>query len=218
MIEHDLNEFAGFNWGEYKTTMAESSSSGNGTPLLNSSVEVYNFDEITKDLFGKTGNRPSSADCIFIHDNDIDVMEFKAGFHSAEVVRKMDKRDGECPNCEAYKQKELRARVLIKAIESYITLNKQIFPKCKHLKDKVFNLNYKLIIDGEPLEDMMGIFANLTKGKKCRLNEADKPLVKELKQVLNGLVGYKEVNGDKYYYDTAMVHVNYQYKRNFLGK
>ena len=62
MTTKNLSQFASEHWDTYLKSITEISKNNDGKSLVESDVQLYNFDLICQDLFQE--NPPSSADAI----------------------------------------------------------------------------------------------------------------------------------------------------------
>ena len=101
MISKNLTKFAKDNWDQYKTTIANASKSDAGVILVESPIEIYNFDDISK-LYGTS----TSADGVFFEEKNTQLVEFKSGFKQRITKNKFDPERGQCKYreeiCEDY--------------------------------------------------------------------------------------------------------------------
>ena len=152
MIAKDILKYAQEHWlsnSGYKKTITEISKSGTSKALVESSKEIFCFDDISRDLYKRKDCLPTSADGIIITDNKkIYLVEFKSGFK--KIITKQNWNDEKamcelinqtCPNYKNLflKNQDMETEQLIdsirdKAVESYITLEKRIFPQGRNKK------------------------------------------------------------------------------------
>lgn len=112
--------------------------------------------------------------------------------------------------CEEYKKlffdnqerkiKELIASIRMKAIESYITLEKHILPECQDTEPLLIKLI--IVIDAEPsevMEDTLCILAG--DHAKCGSDN----IFNSVRRALSRLIKVKSVNDLDYFYDDIIV-------------
>lgn len=219
----DLEKYACEHWHQFKSAITNISKSDNGNSLVKSSVEIYNFDSICKAVFGKA-TVPSSADGLMLTTKNIVLIEFKSGFRKkitkenfrteidlCEYLHKenMDR----CEHLERiytkykdlfFKQQknedhELISSIRLKAIESYITLEKQIFPNCP-TSNKPTRLHFIVVIDEDPVDSMERILDDLSSKKTTQKNYSV-----AIRQSLRRLVKQHDAKHNPYYYDEICV-------------
>ncbi len=105
-------------------------------------------------------------------------------------------------------KEELRQNIRMKVIETYITLEKEIFPKC-NLLDNECKLNLIIVIDGNGDDANVAILEDLS-GKKVDDTEND---FINLKKSLAKYVNNKDCIGNSYYYDTIQIMNPSQFKK-----
>ena len=83
MIAKDILKYAQEHWlsdSGYKKTITEISKSGTSKALVESSKEIFCFDDISRDLYKRKDCLPTSADGMIITDNrKIYLVEFRQG-------------------------------------------------------------------------------------------------------------------------------------------
>ncbi|MBE6667906.1 MAG: hypothetical protein E7607_06335 [Ruminococcaceae bacterium] len=209
MISKNLTKFAQDNWDHYKTTISNASKSDAGVILVESPIEIYNFDEISK-LYSTS----TSADGIFLEGNNTQLVEFKSGFKQKITKDKFNPEIGTCKHsktvCEDYwnlfwenqdrKIQELIMSIRMKAIESYITLEKQILPICdNYTSGKQAKVTFTAVIDedgAEGLEDAMADVAG------C---EVTNNRISDIRKSFKRLTKRKDANRNDYLYDEIRV-------------
>ena len=209
MTSKNLTKFANDNWNQYKTTISNASKSDAGVILVESPITIYKFDDISK-LYSTS----TSADGIFLEDNNTQLVEFKSGFKQRITKNKFNPEKGMCTHskmvCEDYwnlfwenqdrKIQELIMSIRIKAIESYITLEKQVLPNCDNYPSgKCAKLTFTAVIDedgAEGLEDSMADVAG------CEINNNR---ISDIRKSFKRLTKQKDVNGNDYLYDEIRV-------------
>ena len=213
MISKNLTKFAKDNWGQYKTTISDASKSDAGVVLVKSPIEIYNFDDISKLYFPSEGVS-TSADGVLFKENDTQLIEFKSGFKQRVTKNKFDPEKGKCEHsetvCKDYwdlfwenqdrKIQELVMSIRTKAIESYITLEKQILPNCdNYTSGEQAKVTFTAVIDedgAEGLEDAMADVAG------C---EVTNNRISDIRKSFKRLTKRKDANGNDYLYDEIRV-------------
>lgn len=223
MVTKDLSKYAKENWKDYKETISKISKGGrdgNQKPLVVSTKKQYNFDEICLDIFGE-GKVPTSADGIVTTKKGIELTEFKSGFKRKITKENFDPETGCCPKagevCEDYwelffkEQKkeisELIQSIRLKAIESYITLEKHIFPHCQDAGTRI-SIALIVVIDGDEvdtMEDTLSELADIEPGDEENHLGA-------VRNALKRLNCQCDANGSEYYYDKITVMSVQDYK------
>lgn len=213
MIKQRLLDYAKTHWERYKTTVSDcSKSDGNKPPLVQSSEEVYDFDEICRALFPRS-SPPSSADGIFVHPKSIALIEFKSGFKKTITKENFDASKARCKwidgVCDDYWQlffkhqktetSQLIDSIRLKAIESYLTLEKHILPQCQSEGSPTL-LKYVVVVDGDAVDTMEDTLAGLAGREEVEDNH-----ISRIRQALSRLKNKRDANGDTYYYDRIEV-------------
>jgi hypothetical protein len=209
MISKNLTKFANDNWDQHKTTISDSSKSDSGVILVESPIEIYNFDDISK-LYSTS----TSADGIFLEENNAQLIEFKSGFKQRITKEKFNPDIGTCKHsktvCKDYwdlfwenqnrKIQELIISIRIKAIESYITLEKQIFPNCDNYPPcKHSKLTFTAVIDEDSAEGLEDSMADVA-GREVTNNR-----ISNIRKSLKRLEKQKDAEGNDYLYDEIRV-------------
>lgn len=183
------------------------------SPMVVNEHQVYNFDIITRELFDSR-HLPTSVDGIDIRDDIVELLEFKTGFKQKITKDNFDEEKMKCRKtnqlCEEYKKlffdnqerkiKELIASIRMKAIESYITLEKHILPECQDTEPLLIKLI--IVIDAEPsevMEDTLCILAG--DHAKCGSDN----IFNSVRRALSRLIKVKSVNDLDYFYDDIIV-------------
>lgn len=213
MHTRDLLSYAEANWSRFKATVSVISENDHThVPLVTEDELLFHFDKISKALYTQE-KAPTSADGLKVTSQGVELIEFKSGFKRKITKSNFDKERGWCKYgervCDQYwklffkEQKkeidELISSIRFKAIESYITLEKQIFPKCQQSNAHV-SLKFVVVIDADDVENMEDTLAELT----------DKPNVRDnhfsaIRSALKRLIGQRDTNGNAYYYDDVDV-------------
>ena len=211
MIEIDIAKFVQEHWSSYKKSVTELSKS-NHTTLVENSMELYCFDDICDNLYSKE-KKPTSADAFLIDGQSVELVEFKSGFKNKITKKNFDVEQARCRDadkiCTDYwrlfseKRKkeinELVQNIRIKAIESYITLEKFIFPCCQSSEAK-FQLKFLVVIDADSIDGMEETLAELAGISSSQ----DNPYT-SIKKSLRRLVNCVDINENPYFYDDINV-------------
>lgn len=208
MITKDVQAYAISNWGNYLSPITELSKSNNGVSLVQSSVELYNFDDICKSL-SASGKVPTSADGLDFTDRSVELVEYKSGFKQRITKHNFDPAKGRCPDanrvCKDYwdlffkNQKtnidELISSIRNKAVESYITLEKQVFPRCQE-SGRAMQLKLVVVIDEDGIDSMEDTYSGLAGNTDAEDNHFS-----AIKSALRRLVNLRDADGNAYFYD-----------------
>ena len=214
MTGKNVYQFATANWGDYKTTVSVASKSSSGIPLVESDFEIYNFDTICQSLFPGTEN-PTSADGIRFSNNNIQLIEFKSGFKQKITKNNFDIEQAKCDEtgkvCDSYwelfwdnqkrKIKELISVIRLKAIESYVVLEKHVLPACDDNETgKLSRIKFTVVIDEDSVDGIEDTLAELS-GTEPETNN----VVTSVRQALKRLSNCKDLEGHTYFYDEIEV-------------
>lgn len=105
-------------------------------------------------------------------------------------------------------KEELKQNIRMKVIETFITLEKEIFPKCQLLAHKC-KLNLIVVIDGNGDNENVAILEDLS----CKKVDDKENDFINLKKSLAKYVNKKDCTGNDYYYDTIQVMNRTEFKR-----
>ena len=212
MIKVDLQQYANGNWGKNIKTISEISRFGDEC-MVESDGEMYCFDDIVSDIFPED-SKPASVDGISFEKNAVYLFEFKTGFYDRININNLDAEKAKCDKtgsvCGEYwrlfgknrdqEKRMLRDSIRMKAIESYITLEKKIFPKCEKVNGSLSKIVYWVVIDSEPVNAEEDILGSLTEKGTPLSNEHEK-----IRQALKRFKLQKDEYGADYYYDEIKV-------------
>lgn len=212
MFTKDVQAYAISNWGGYLSPVTELSKSGIGVPLVQSSVKIYNFDDICKSLFAQD-NVPTSADGLDFNGKAMELIEYKSGFKQRITKYNFDSEKGRCPNankvCEDYWElffknqqtniSELISSIRNKAVESYVTLEKKVFPRCKNT-DSPIQLNFIVVIDEDEINSIEDTYSELAGNTFAEGNH-----ISAIQSALRRLKNQKDACGNDYFYDCIEV-------------
>ena len=211
MVAIDINTFAEENWSGYKKSVTELSKSKDAS-LVENDMELYCFDDVCADLY-EQNKKPTSADAFIINGKNIELVEFKSGFKNKITKKNFDRERGKCPKtqeiCKDYwklfadKRKrevdELILNIRIKAVESYITLEKHIFPSCQP-SDVPLSLKFLVVIDEDGVDGIEDTLAELAGDKKANNNPYT-----SIRNSLLRLVNCRYKDENQYLYDNVEV-------------
>jgi len=173
---------------------------------------MYDFDGICDSIFPK-GRKPTSADGIDIDPRVVRFVEFKSGFQKKITKYNFDQEKACCEKtgeyCEDYwnlffknrseETAELIASIRFKALESYLTLEKQFLPHCQD-SEKPVKLIFVVVIDGDPVDGLEDDLAELA-GQKSGTNN----ILSTIRNSLSRLVNVQDAQGNIYCYDAIEV-------------
>ncbi len=215
MTTKDLHTYAVNNWGPFSKTITAVSDSGDGgSPLVESELQIYHFDAICKSLFGEKYT-PTSADGIAVTKRCIDLIEFKSGFKQritkqnfnpekwyCKIAKKECKDGGELfLENQRHKIKELITNLRFKAIESYITLDRYILPRCKEgVAGASLNIRLIVVVDGDEVDEMEDTLAGL-----AGVEDSSNNCLASIRKAIKRLEKLCDMTGVTYYYDSIVV-------------
>lgn len=222
MTTKDIAKYAKDNWlsdQRYYNTIAEISKSGNQEALVDSLKKIFWFDNISNDLYIDKDKLPSSADGVMVTPNALYLIEFKSGFKKKITKQNLDPEKAKCDYkdgiCKFYwdlffknqntETKNLITSIRNKTIESYITLEKRLFPKCMDL-DQQYKLVFIVVIDENELDNM-----EATLGDLCSKEPLSDNCFKNINNSLKRCIKQKDTNGEDYYYDEIKVMSSYEF-------
>ena len=211
MVAIDMNTFAEENWLGYKKSVTDISKSRDSS-LVENDMELYCFDDICSDLYDED-KKPTSADALIINGKNIELVEFKSGFKNKITKENFNTERGKCPKvgeiCEDYwklffdkRKKELNELILsirIKTVESYITLEKIIFPCCRSSYEAM-SLQFLVVIDEDSVDGMEDTLADLAGVSKVKDNAYS-----SIRTSLKRFIHCKDNSGNQYFYDDVKV-------------
>ena len=211
MVAIDMNTYAEENWSDHKKSVTDISKSRNSS-LVENDMELYCFDDICSDLYDKD-KKPTSADALIIDGKNIELVEFKSGFKNKITKENFNTERGKCQKigeiCEDYwklffdkRKKEVNELILsirIKAVESYITLEKIIFPCCR-LSDEPMCLQFLVVIDEDSVDGIEDTLADLAGVPEIKDNAYT-----SIRKSLKRLIRCQDMRGNQYFYDDIKV-------------
>ena len=212
MFTKDVQSYATDNWRQFLKPISELSKTGKGTSLVESSEELYSFDDICKSFY-KNKKVPTSADALRVTNRTVEFVEFKSGFKQRITKNNFDSEKGRCDAlkevCEDYWNKffelqkankaELIYVIRLKALESYITLEKQILPLCQDTTAYV-SLKLIVVIDGDAVDSMEDTLSGLA-GKEPPEGNS----ISDVKKALIRLTNLRDAENNPYLYDCIEV-------------
>lgn len=156
----DVKTYLNAEFGEHISTISTVSSSDNGNILVDSGKQVYSFDKIKDQLYTGQPQKPSSVDALYFIDDTLELVEFKSGFKKIITEANFDDQQAKCEyndhgiTCKYLlkwskiinksQDEVLKRNLKLKAIESYLILDKKIFSECDAHPEKV---SLKIVID-----------------------------------------------------------------------
>jgi len=219
MITKDVQAYAISNWGDFLSPITELSKSNKGVSLVQSPVQLYNFDDICKSLFAQ-GKAPTSADGLEFSGRTVELVEFKSGFKQRITKHNFDPAQGRCPDpdvnrvCEDYwklffkNQKtnisELISSIRNKAVESYVTLEKQVFPHCQDA-GKSIQLKLVVVIDEDEIDSIEDTYSGLAGNTDAENTAAKDNHFSAIRSALRRLTNQHDADGNAYFYDCIEV-------------
>ena len=224
MINKNVGKYIECNWSQYIDTVKAISSSSNASPLVDSTEKLYNFDDICSTLFNQSC-KPSSADGVLLQNNILYLIEFKSGFKDKISKYNFNKEKAKCPKindfCEDYWQiffqkrelekSELISSIRAKVVESYITLEKKVFPICEDLcSSHKYTIIFIVVIDEDEINNMENILSDLSS-----VNPSESNCYKQVRQSLKKYLKATDASGQEYFYDDIKVMSSVDFK-NFI--
>lgn len=219
MITKDVQAYAINNWDIFQSTISELSKSYNGISLVESSIKLYNFDSVCKSLFVTNEDKePTSADGLNFFGGTVELIEFKSGFKQRVTKYNFDPEKGKCnvlgQVCDDYwklfyenqkrKISELVSSIRFKAIESYITLEKQVFPLCQEVATSL-PLNFVVVIDEDEIDSIEDTYSELAGNTDTENTSAKDNPFSAIRSALRRLTKLKDSKGKAYFYDRIEV-------------
>lgn len=155
MFKKDIESYVAGKWQDdkYIRPISEVSKPKSGSdiekiPLVDRCEKIFDFDKISENIHKK--NKPQSVDGLFFCKNTAYFVEFKTGFKSKITKNNFNKEKALCYRdqsvCDEFEKMytnrrkketdELKSSVRFKAVESYITFEKQILPLCNDVLQK----------------------------------------------------------------------------------
>lgn len=209
MISKDIKAYASEHWEQCMETVTQiSQDDQKHHPLVVDEHKMYNFDKITR-LLLPTNKVGTSADGLRFNGQVIELVEFKSGFKQKITKQNFNAEQGECPKikeiCNDYwnqffrrqaaERRILKDSIRIKALESYITIEKEVLPRCVD-NEYQNRLKFIAVIDADEVDSMEDILAGLADTTPSADNSVD-----SLRQSLRRLLGRNGPDGAQYLYD-----------------
>lgn len=218
MIAKDLSAYAQREWSDLMLPVTQLSKRGgkDGKPLVRHEKRLYNFDDICTTLFSaQRGKKPASADALDFFPKSVQLVEFKSGFRPKISKENFDQEKGSCKEkggvCEEYwklfsklqkaQRRGLYDSIRAKAVESFLTLEKQVLPHCADL-DEPIQVLYVVVIDVDPMESMQDILTDLATPQLAKRSDN---ILTDIKNALKKLTNITDVHGNIYCYDGVQV-------------
>jgi len=212
MISKDVKSYADSNWGHFLSPITDLSKSETGVSLVTSPNQLYNFDDISKSLY-LPGKAPTSVDGLDVSSAAVKLVEFKSGFKQRITKHNFDPAQGLCKDanklCEEYwtlffqNQKtniqDLISSIRFKAIESYITFEKQVFPHCQDARTLI-PIKLVVVIDEDEVDGIEDTYSELAGNAETECNHFS-----AIRKALRRLTNLHDANGTSYFYDSIEV-------------
>ncbi len=224
MTNRNLSQYALEHWDTYKNTVSEISKNDKGQSLVESDRTLYNFDLICKDMFSDNAC-PCSADGITFAKNNIELIEFKSGFKQKLTKWNYDPEQAKCPKyheeCTSYykifwenqdrKNSELIESIKLKALESYVILEKRCLTCCNELGEgRRAKVILRVVIDDDGINGIEDVLLDVA-NKNSQNNSNN---ISSIKQALKRFLRQVDATGNEYFYDeievlTSVDYLNY---------
>ena len=220
MTNRNINTYAINNWHDLSKEVSVLSSNEQGIPLVESNVRMYCYDDIIKTLFERNDCLPNSADALCCNAKWIWLIEFKSGFHRNITKDNYDDEKAKCTKivpheiCHDYwtvfwklqekETAELKNSIQMKAMESYIALEKKIMPLCDEMvSGEKLRLGFLVVVDENPDSAQEEILSELA--KKAEEEKEPISIISSLKQSLHRFNLQCDSLGQNYFYDRIEV-------------
>lgn len=217
MIKKDVQAYAISNWESHLGSISELSKNNQGISLVESSIKLYNFDSVCKSLF-EPDTMPTSTDGLSFSSGTIELIEFKSGFKQRITKYNFNPEEGKCIHkgqvCKDYwnlffKNQDLKISQLIssirfKAIESYITLEKRVFPLCQDVVTPI-SLKLLVVIDEDGIDSIEDIYSELAGNTDTENTVAKHNPLSAIRSALRRLKNLHDANNNDYLYDCIEV-------------
>ena len=218
-----FSNYINFNWNQYKESITEISKNKKSS-LVVSDKELFNFDKIKDDIYKQKKVKPTSVDGLQITGKEVNLIEFKSGFEDKISRDKLNPDKAKCDVlgdiCDDYwkvffskrdlEKQELIDSIKMKAVESYMTLEKMIYPAI-NIKNKDILPNLIVVIDSNPSDSMEYILGDLAKRTPPKNN-----MIGKVNEALVRFQNQNDFNGNSFYYNhiTVMSVAEYECKIN----
>ena len=218
MITKDIGSYISTECKDSLKSITKLSKSKGNVSLVLDERKLYDYDEITEKLHNYI-KCPASADSVLIKGKLVAFIEFKSGFKKRITKKNFQLDKLTCPYdkkkewvCKEYgkllldklelESRELLDSIKMKAIESYITLEKKIIPLCEDITSKKkIRLSYWVVVD---YEDSAIDMLEDTLAELGEISSEDNP-ISDIKNSLGRFVGQRDVDNQSYYYDEVEV-------------
>lgn len=215
MIFKDVQKYAEINWKECLKSVTEcSKAKKTKISLVRNETKIYCFDDISKTIYFND-NPSASVDGVDFNEDEIVLVEYKSGFKE-KITRDNYANDyrSRCPEtqsvCKDYwdlffklrdgEKKELISNLKLKALDTYVTLEKNIFPNCDDTP-KGKKLRLIIVIDADDVDDMEDALSDLSRKPTSKNNYFTK-----IKDALSRFKLREDAFGNKYLYDSIEVY------------
>ena len=221
MVTKNLPKYATERLEDYIISVTDASKSQAGISLVTSDASIYCFDDVCK-LFYTEHNSATSADGLLFPKGNIELVEFKSGFSRRITKDKFDPSKGACTTlkekygvehiCDYYwdlfwkladkERSELIDSIRSKAIESYILLEKHIFPVCEDIENgRNVQLILTVVVDEDGVDGIEDTLAELAEETEPRADNS----LSSIRQALKRLINRHDAKGTPYFYDRIEV-------------
>ena len=207
MITRALVTYADTRWKSHQKAVSILSADKNsGQSCVKSDTLMYDLDEIVGEHY-RGDKKPRSADALYIQNvKNIWLIEFKQGLNYSLIRSSSPDISDEERRYREKEREELKLSIRLKAIESYLFLEKKVLasseiPPC----DKKANLMYLAVVDLDPVSAQVDMLTSLATPTAPSPQPEQLPTVKELinslRASLKRLHGHKDAQGVDYLYD-----------------
>lgn len=217
---------------KYIKTIAECSSENKkagAKSLVPSDKPIFDFDDITEDLYNRK-KVPKSADGVLVTERKVIFVEFKSGFMHLQIQLTKLSDENEIEQFNDSKEEELQRKyrelmkenlkkankemkqsLLMKGMDSWMTLEKQYFLKARSDSNLVHgghsNIHYCVVVEEENVDELDELMKS-TCQKQIRKQEGKKAnlgYTHDLWNALSRLNKKKDATGNDYGFDMVEV-------------
>lgn len=216
MVNVDLGKYIKESMESYKKTVAEISKDEiTRVPMINREEVLYSFDDISKNLIPSA----ASVDAICVQNKGVVLIEFKQGFADKSCFDTYDPSKVCCPHhpdesCFEFfeisqKNRKLEKENLYyclrqKAVETFCTLEKQIFPLC--CPSEGCKLTLYIVVDLDPIEEEISVWESVMNGESARNIQQRNQAMETYNAITDALKKYKiSQNNRVYFFDEVEV-------------
>ena len=213
----NLTSYINSNWSKFKESITKISKNDE-TSLITSSIKLFNFDKISEDIYGNNSTKPTSVDALMLTKSGLNLIEFKSGFSDKIAKDNFDEEKAKCSyshkvckdywdsfnKCRKLEKKDLKNSIMLKAVESIITLKEKVFPQVCKGGDKI-KLKLIVVIDTNPSDS---IYESLTSLAKSDCSNSS--VIGSLK---NSLLRFRNKGKVNFYYDAVEVYSAIELKK-----